>query len=680
MSKQAHELQDDPYKEPSFLTTLGYDLFVWLMGQIFNCFFREIRPRGAFRIPKTGPCIFVAAPHANQFVDPVILMGQVKNESQKRVSFLIAEKSMKVFGVGHLARFAMTIGVKRPQDNLRKATGTISYDVSKPLEIIGKGTKFTLEATVKGLIGLPSSKGNAEILEIINDEKLLIKKEFKKPAIEQFQEFPETSFKLADKVDQSEVYKKVFAHLSHGHSIGIFPEGGSHDRTDLLPLKAGVAIMALGAMANDPNCNVKIIPCGMNYFHPHKFRSRAVVEFGHPIEIPKHLAKQYEDPENHKQAVQELLDTITQGLKAVTVTCPDYETLMVVQAARRLYTNEKTLPIPLIVEINRRLVIGYNHFKEHPEIIELREKIMNYNEKLKQLHLPDHEVNNAAQVNLLKNSYILIHRSIKLLLLLILSLPGIVLFTPVFIIGKAYSNKKKSEALANSLVKIKANDVVATWKILIGIGLAPLLYIFYSCLGVWYFREYSSLSRISTFIVIYIASATVTYSALIFGDTGMDIFKSLRPVYLSLVSPEILKGLKLQRKELAEKIVEIVNKFGPELFPDFDHLTNWQSLDHDVEKEEDAKTRELRKRRILSKKTRKLQRKEIENLANTKQEILENTQFFTNNSDVESDNLSSSTSSTSLSSLGESNDGSTGLSDKIRETLRERRVHDQQQE
>jgi hypothetical protein len=25
--------------------------------------------------------------------------------------------------------------------------------------------------------------------------------------------------------------------LHHGGSIGIFPEGGSHDRTDLLPLK-----------------------------------------------------------------------------------------------------------------------------------------------------------------------------------------------------------------------------------------------------------------------------------------------------------------------------------------------------------------------------------------------------------------------------------------------------------
>lgn len=655
------------YEEPNFITKLGYDLMLWLLSSVFNCFFREIRPRGAFRIPKSGPCIFVAAPHANQFVDPVILMGQVKNETNKRVSFLIADKSMKVVGVGHIARFAMPIGVKRPQDNLKTATGEISIDPSNPLKVIGHGTAFTKEATVKGLIGLPNSKGNAEIAEILDDSTLLIKKEFKKVAMDILKS--PTKYKLADKVDQRQVYEKVFAHLSHGHSIGIFPEGGSHDRTDLLPLKAGVAIMALGAMQHNPQTDVKIIPCGMNYFHPHKFRSRAVVEFGHPITIPKDLVDRYNDPETSKAAVQELLDTITNGLKAVTVTCPDYETLMVVQAARRLYTNEKTLPIPLIVEMNRRLVIGYNHYKENPEIIELREKIMHYNENLKRLHLPDHEVNRAAQFNFLKNLSILIYRSLKLVSLLTLALPGIVLFTPVFIVGKMYSNKKKREALANSLVKIKANDVVATWKILIGIGFAPLLYIFYSCVGLYYFRDFKTINKFFLFWLIYISGATVTYSALIFGDTGMDILKSIRPIYLSLVTPQVLSELKIERKELAEKIVEIVNKFGPELFPDFDHLSKIQF----DETFEDKKTEELRKRRRLKRKQERAKAKESLPSSDSDAESLSNAPIFANSSDAESEYSVTSTSETE----GEQTINSTGISSKIRDTLRERRIHDE---
>lgn len=53
-------------------------------------------------------------------------------------------------------------------------------------------------------------------------------------------------------------------------------KGGSHDRTKLLPLKAGVCIMALGAMAKY-GLKVKIITCGFNYFKGHRFRSKVII-------------------------------------------------------------------------------------------------------------------------------------------------------------------------------------------------------------------------------------------------------------------------------------------------------------------------------------------------------------------------------------------------------------------
>ena len=33
------------------------------------------------------------------------------------------------------------------------------------------------------------------------------------------------------------MFEKVYSALASGKSLCIFPEGGSHDRTDLLPLK-----------------------------------------------------------------------------------------------------------------------------------------------------------------------------------------------------------------------------------------------------------------------------------------------------------------------------------------------------------------------------------------------------------------------------------------------------------
>lgn len=86
--------------------------------------------------------------------------------------------------------------------------------------------------------------------------------------------------------------------------------------------------MALGTVQAKPDCNLKVIPVGMNYFHAHKFRSRAVIEFGTPIDVPVELAEKFAGGER-RQAIGELLETIREGLVSVTVTTPDYDTLMV---------------------------------------------------------------------------------------------------------------------------------------------------------------------------------------------------------------------------------------------------------------------------------------------------------------------------------------------------------------
>ena len=86
--------------------------------------------------------------------------------------------------------------------------------------------------------------------------------------------------------------------------------------------------MALGSLAADPDSGLKIVPCGMNYFHAHKFRSRAVVEFGTPVEVRRELVDLYIKGER-REATRQLLETVYQALVAVTVTSPDYDTLMV---------------------------------------------------------------------------------------------------------------------------------------------------------------------------------------------------------------------------------------------------------------------------------------------------------------------------------------------------------------
>ncbi|KAI2622012.1 Sucrase/ferredoxin-like-domain-containing protein [Hypomontagnella submonticulosa] len=570
-----------------------YDAFLHTFSILVDLFFREVHPRGAWRVPRTGPILFVAAPHANQFVDGL-----------RRVGLLIAEKSVHGF-IGWGSRQTGSVPVGRAQDKAKPASGLIYLPdpINDPTLIRGVGTNFEKEAEVGGMIFLPSAKGQSgssiDISKIIGPEEIRIKRPFKaKLPVQQLtgrddvdekgnltnkdlrgpkDGYQGTKFKIAPHIDQTEVYKAVFNRLRSGGCIGIFPEGGSHDRTELLPLKAGVAIMALGTLAEDPDCGLQIVPVGMNYFHAHKFRSRAVVEFGAPFQIPRDIVEKYKNNER-RDAIGQTLDMVHQALSAVTVSAPDYDTLMCIQAARRLYNTGKKLPLPMVVELNRRLAVGFSKYKDDPRIIDLMDNVKDYNKQLRYLNIKDHQVA-YAKMTLPTVILTLLYRVAKLLVLSIGVIPGLVLFAPVFAASKIISHKKAKEALAASSVKIQGKDVMATWKLLVAMAFAPVLYNTYSILlsikvyqdHLWgYVPEWVPFWLV--FIAGWIVFPAITFAALRFGEVGMDIFKSLRPLVLCIspTSSYSIHKLRERRAELSEKVVKVINDLGPDMYEDFE--------------------------------------------------------------------------------------------------------------
>lgn len=567
-----------------------YDLVLWFFNLVVHTFFRDIKSSGTYNLPRQGPVIFVIAPHANQFVDGLIVMAKVMEHSGRRISFLIAGKSYRRLFVGNLSKLTSPIPVERAQDLLKTATGKIKIEDLKndPLTVIGEGTKFTKECMVRGLIGLPF--GSCPIESIDSDTRLTLKKPFKVNLDNPSSRDDEIinaltngiSFKTAPHIDNNIVFQNVFKHLNSGNVVGIFPEGGSHDRSDLLPLKPGVAIMALGAAAQsvDPNIEIKVIPVGLNYFHPHKFRSRVVIEFGEPIIVDKKLGEKYKA--NTREEVNRLLQVITMGLKKVTVTCNDYDTLMIVQTARRLYTasSRREIPTPVVVEMNRRLIKGYEKFSDDPEVKELRQLVTEYNKQLMRLGLRDHQVPRLTSSNRAKTLFMFMERLFKVLLFCGLALPGVFLFSPVFITAKRISRKKASEALKASEVKLTGRDVLSTWKIIVALILAPALYIFYSVLGTILISKMNILpenfSTVALFLICYGWSVLTTYASLRVGEIGVDYYKSLRPLFYSVISDEKdilqIEELKKKREYLAQRVSEFCNKVGPDLFEDYDRF------------------------------------------------------------------------------------------------------------
>lgn len=257
-------------------------------------------------------------------------------------------------------------------------------------------------------------------------------------------------------------------------------------------------------------------------------------------------------------------------------------TSQLIQAVRRLYKaykpTNKRLPLPMIVELNRRLVKGYTQYKDDPRIANLKKSVMAYNKQLWLLGVRDHQVEyarfSAAQV-----IFTLLYRLGKIAVMAIGTLPGLVLFSPVFVATKVISIRKSREALAASTVKLQGRDVMATWKLLVAMAFAPSLYALYSALLTWwtyknrvqgYLPEWLPLWTIIPFGFVFFPA--ITFAALRFGETGMDIFKSLRPLVLSLKpsSANTLVRLRQTRATLSKEVTDVINTLGPELFPDFD--------------------------------------------------------------------------------------------------------------
>lgn len=232
----------------------------------------------------------------------------------------------------------------------------------------------------------------------------------------------------------------------------------------------------------------------------------------------------------------------------------------------------------MIVELNRRLVQGYTHYKDDPRITNLKQSVTSYNAELWRLGVRDHQVE-YAKFSTRTVVFTLIYRFAKLSIMAMGTLPGLVLFTPVFVASKLISIKKSREALAASTVKLQGRDVMATWKLLVALALAPLLYGWYAALLTWwtyrnrvrgYMPNWVPLWMV--FVGSFILFPSISFAALRFGETGMDILKSLRALVLCLypTSANALVKLREQRAQLSAEVTEVINTLGPEMFPDFD--------------------------------------------------------------------------------------------------------------
>jgi glycerol-3-phosphate O-acyltransferase/dihydroxyacetone phosphate acyltransferase len=263
-------------------------------------------------------------------------------------------------------------------------------------------------------------------------------------------------------VDNEQAFARIYELIECGDCVCIFPEGISHNESQLVQLKTGTARIAL-TVANRGNVSASIVPCGLNYINRHRFRSQALLNFGKPIVIDDAQRDHFRRDE--QEAVVALTERIAKEIRGLTINAPDWRTVRAMQIVRRLYKpGSAKLTTAQYVELTRRFVDGYLQQRDDPEMQALMADVEDYQARLDLLGLKDYQL--RQPVNIAKAIRKLTARGLAMFLLLPLAIPGALLHLPIGWIAATVGDKLSYE-----------KDDVATLKVFAAILLLPVLYI-----------------------------------------------------------------------------------------------------------------------------------------------------------------------------------------------------------
>ncbi|QJX46731.1 hypothetical protein HMJ29_07175 [Hymenobacter taeanensis] len=188
-------------------------------------------------------------------------------------------------------------------------------------------------------------------------------------------------------------FGRCYDYFDKGGTIMIFPEGTSVSERRLRPLKTGAARIALGAEArHNFGLGLHILPMGINYFDPQRFRSDVYVELAEPIRVADYAEQYRQDPE---AAADVLTNEIRRRMEAsLIITRTDEEDELVTQVERTfgqhlIQDDEETLSDNF--QLSRTLLKAVRFFEGHDPVrlAEVREQLHSYLEKLRRHRLTD---------------------------------------------------------------------------------------------------------------------------------------------------------------------------------------------------------------------------------------------------------------------------------------------------
>ena len=330
--------------------------------------------------------------------------------------------------------------------------------------------------------------------------------------------------------------------LASGGTIGICPEGVSHDAPGLKPIKTGAARISLAAVSTGEVSNLKIVPAGLYYTSKTSFRSDALLYFGNPIDVePVTLEPDGTPPRN---AVRQLSSRIEKALREVILDAKHEEELQTTARAERIFSSAaydgsgESLKNEL--RLQQRFIKAYSVLQERqPERLRRLElRMMRFEEELNQAGVDPDELSPPESTSQVFAS--IVRRSILFLLMLGPAAIGTIAHYPAYKLGGFLATRLSRDS----------DDVISTVKIISAMLLFPLTWIVLAVLGYVYFGWVAA-------VLVLLLVPFAGYVAIVFFEELDKSIAGVRVLTFFLVRRRFFVRLLAERNAIRNEIVAL---------------------------------------------------------------------------------------------------------------------------
>jgi 1-acyl-sn-glycerol-3-phosphate acyltransferase len=326
--------------------------------------------------------------------------------------------------------------------------------------------------------------------------------------------------------------------LARGGTIGICPEGVSHDEPGLKPIKTGAARISLAAVSTGEVLNLKIVPAGLYYTSKTSFRSDALLYFGNPIDVePVELEPDGTPP---RDAVRVLSSRIEKALREVILDAKHEEELQTTARAERIFSSASSDSLKEELRLQQRFIKAYPVLQEYqPERLrKLEWRMKRFEEELDQAGVDPEELSPPGSTLRVFSS--IIRRSILFLLMLGPALIGTIAHYPAYRLGGYLATRFSRDS----------DDVISTVKIISALLLFPVTWIILTVVGYVFFGW---IVAVAALLVIPFSG----YVAIVFFEELDKSIAGLRVLTFFLVRRRFFVRLLAERNAIRNEILAL---------------------------------------------------------------------------------------------------------------------------